>query len=144
MQSRTSQMISHHTEKDLVTKSVNSANLVQTLIWKTSNEDVLIDDDEQRPFTVQTVLNTRGRPPTNTRPLARITQLPTPIINSVQSSDDANNVRTPPEIIPPALVSTKQGRKPHTAEQKAASKLVAQEKKSSKRARVNEINNEQD
>jgi hypothetical protein len=73
-----------------------------------------------------------------------LTQLPTPIINSVQSSDDANNVRTPPEIIPLALVITKRGRKPHTAEQKAASKLAAQEKKSAKRARVNDINDEED
>jgi hypothetical protein len=60
--------------------------------------------------------------------------LPTQIIN------DAKNNRTPPKIVLPS--TSKRGRKPHTAEQKSASKLAAQEKKLTKRARVNEINDE--
>jgi hypothetical protein len=53
-----------------------------------------------------------------------------------QIINDANNDRTPPEIVLPS--TSKRGRKPHTAEKKAASKLAAQENKLEKRARLNE------
>jgi hypothetical protein len=55
------------------------------------DEDILIDDDEQSPFTVSTVLNTRGGPPTYTRPQVQNTNSIKHCGDSITSIAYSNN-----------------------------------------------------